>query len=249
MRVLFRSCGTLTALLVPCLFSPYGSHVYDEEKILGDQSLLNGLQHAGVQVRWRDNQSGCKRVCDGLAFESVADATDPALCDGQRCFDEILLSGLQARLVPDGRDRIVVLHMLGNHGPAYYQRYPPAFRRFTPTCDTEQLGHCSRREIVNSYDNAVLYADHVIARTIDLLKEQPGYDTALVYVSDHGESLGEDSLYLHGVPRAIAPSQQTQVPLVMWFSPGFARQQGPARARSEERRVGKEWVSTGRSRW
>src|SRR3546814_2750633 len=147
-------------------------------------------------------------------------------CNGKRCFDEILLSGLQARLVPDGRDRIVVLHMLGNHGPAYYQRYPPAFRRFTPTCDTEQLGHCSRREIVNSYDNAVLYADHVIARTIDLLKEQPGYDTALVYVSDHGESLGEDSLYLHGVPRAIAPSKQTQVPMVMWFSPGFARQQG-----------------------
>src|SRR3546814_4599365 len=124
--------------------------------------------------------------------------------------------------------------MDGNHGPAYYQRYPPAFRRFTPTCDTVQLGHCSRREIVNSYDNAVLYADHVIARTIDLLKEQPGYDTALVYVSDHGESLGEDSLYLHGVPRAIAPSQQTQVPMVMWFSPGFARQQGLDLDRSEE---------------
>src|SRR3546814_1759058 len=83
------------------------------------------------------------------------------------CSSDLLLSGLQARLVPDGRDRIVVLHMLGNHGPAYYQRYPPAFRRFTPTCDTEQLGHCSRREIVNSYDNAVLYADHVIARTIE----------------------------------------------------------------------------------
>src|SRR3546814_17135833 len=97
--------------------------------------------------------------------------------DLQRCFDEILLSGLQARLVPDGRDRIVVLHMLGNHGPAYYQRYPPAFRRFTPTCDTEQPGHCSRREIVNSYDNAVLYADPVIARTLALLKEQPGYAT------------------------------------------------------------------------
>src|SRR3546814_15892751 len=97
--------------------------------------------------------------------------------------------------------------MLGNHGPAYYQRYPPAFRRFTPTCDTEQLGHCSQREIVNSYDNAVLYTGHVLARTINLLKDQPGYDTALVYVSDHGESLGENRLYLPGVPRAIAPTQ------------------------------------------
>src|SRR5690606_39086004 len=136
------------------------------------------------------------------------------------------------------RDRIVVLHMLGNHGPGYYQRYPPEFRRFTPTCDTEQLGRCSRREIVNSYDNAVLHTDHVLARTIDLLRKQSGYDTAFVYVSDHGESLGEDRLYLHGVPRAIAPSQQTQVPMVMWFSPGFARQRGLdldcMRHRSEE---------------
>lgn len=221
-----ESCGTSTAVSVPCMFSPYGRHDYDAKKIRSHQSLLHVLQHAGVQVLWRDNQSGCKRVCDGLAFESMADATDPALCNGNRCFDEILLSGLQARLAPDGRDRIVVLHMLGNHGPAYYQRYPPAFRHFTPTCDTEQLGNCSRREIVNSYDNAVLYADHVLARTIDLLRNQADYDTALIYVSDHGESLGENRLYLHGVPRAIAPSQQTRVPMVMWFSPGFARQEG-----------------------
>ena len=221
-----ESCGTSTAVSVPCLFSPYGRHGYDAKEIRSHQSLLHVLQHAGVQVLWRDNQSGCKRVCDGLEFESMANATDPALCNGKRCFDEILLSGLQARIKPEGRDRIVVLHMLGNHGPAYYQRYPPAFRRFTPTCDTEQLGHCSRREIVNSYDNAVLYTDHVLARTIDLLRNQADYDAALVYVSDHGESLGEDGLYLHGVPRAIAPSQQTQVPMVMWFSPGFAHQQG-----------------------
>ncbi|HVI58923.1 MAG TPA: phosphoethanolamine--lipid A transferase [Luteimonas sp.] len=220
------SCGTSTEVSVPCLFSPYGRHAYDEARIRGHQSLLHVLQRAGVQVLWRDNQSGCKRVCDGLEFESMADATDPALCNGKRCFDEILLSGLQARIVPDGRDRIVVLHQLGNHGPAYYQRYPPAFRRFTPTCDTEQLGDCSRQRIVNSYDNAVLYTDHVLARTIEMLKDEPGYDTALVYVSDHGESLGENGLFLHGVPHAIAPSQQTHVPMVMWFSPGFARRQG-----------------------
>jgi len=221
-----ESCGTSTAVSLPCMFSPQGRHAYDAKMIRSHQSLLHVLQRAGVQVLWRDNQSGCKRVCDGLEFESTPNAADPALCNGKRCFDEILLSGLQARIVPDGRDRIVVLHMLGNHGPAYYQRYPPAFRRFTPTCDTEQLGDCSRQQIVNSYDNAVLYTDHVVASAIDLLRNQPGYDSALVYVSDHGESLGEDGLFLHGVPRAIAPSQQTHVPMVMWFSPGFAGQQG-----------------------
>lgn len=221
-----ESCGTSTEVSVPCMFSPYGRHAYDAAKIRSHQSLLHVLQRAGVQVLWRDNQSGCKRVCDGLEFESMASATDPALCNGKRCFDEILLSGLQARIKSDGRDRIVVLHQLGNHGPAYYQRYPPAFRRFTPTCDTEQLGNCSRRQIVNSYDNAVLYTDHFLARTIDMLRNEADYDTALVYVSDHGESLGENGLFLHGVPRAIAPSQQTHVPMVMWFSPGFARRQG-----------------------
>jgi lipid A ethanolaminephosphotransferase len=221
-----ESCGTSTQVSVPCLFSPYGRHDYDAAQIRSHQSLLHVLQRAGVQVLWRDNQSGCKRVCDGLDFESMASATDPALCNGKRCFDEILLSGLQARIRPDGRDRIVVLHQLGNHGPAYYQRHPPAFRRFTPTCDTEQLGNCSRQQIVNSYDNAVLYTDHFLARAIDLLRNEPGYDSALVYVSDHGESLGENGLFLHGVPQAIAPSQQTHVPMVMWFSPGFARQLG-----------------------
>jgi len=221
-----ESCGTSTQVSVPCLFSPYGRHDYDAARIRSHQSLLHVLQRAGVQVLWRDNQSGCKRVCDGLEFESVANATDPALCSGKRCYDEILLSGLRARLKPDGRDRIVVLHQLGNHGPAYYQRHPPAFRRFTPTCDTEQLGNCSRQQIVNSYDNAVLYTDHVVASAIDLLRNEPGYDSALIYVSDHGESLGENGLFLHGVPQAIAPSQQTRVPMAMWFSPGFASQSG-----------------------
>lgn len=220
------SCGTSTEVSVPCLFSPYGRHDYNEKKIRSHQSLLHVLDHAGVDVLWRDNQSGCKGVCDGLPYQSVADASDPALCIGGRCFDEILLSGLAAQLKPDGRDRVVVLHQLGNHGPAYYLRYPPAFRRFTPTCDTEDLGKCSVAQIVNSYDNAVLYTDHMLAKTIDFLKHQDSFDTALIYVSDHGESLGEKGLYLHGVPYAIAPSQQTHVPMIAWFSPGFARDAG-----------------------
>ena len=219
------ACGTSTEVSVPCLFSPWGRHDYDEKKIRSHQSLLHVLERAGVRTLWRDNQSGCKDVCDGLPYESVADATDPALCNGKRCFDEILLSDLAAQVKPDGKDRVVVLHMLGNHGPAYYQRYPAAFRRFTPTCDTEELGNCTQTQIVNSYDNALLYTDHVVAKTIATLRQQADYDTALIYVSDHGESLGEKGLFLHGVPYAIAPQEQTHVPMLMWFSPGFAQSQ------------------------
>jgi lipid A ethanolaminephosphotransferase len=220
------ACGSSTEVSLPCMFSPFGRRAYDEKKIRSHQSLLHVLDHAGVDILWRDNQSGCKGVCDGLDTERMDDRQDTGLCNGARCVDEILLEDLQARLVGDGRDQVVVLHQLGNHGPNYFERYPPQFRRFTPTCDNPELGQCARREIVNAYDNALLYTDHVLAATIGFLKAQPQFDTALIYVSDHGESLGEKGLFLHGVPYAIAPSEQIHVPMAMWFSPGFAASSG-----------------------
>ena len=217
------SCGTSTEVSLPCMFSPYGRRDYDEKKIRGHQSLLHVLDHAGIATLWRDNQSGCKGVCDGLPIERLDDAGDAELCNGKRCLDEILLKDLQAQLSPVKGDRVVVLHQLGNHGPNYFERYPPAFKRFTPTCDNPELGQCEREHIVNAYDNALLYTDHVLAQAIGFLGRQAEYDTALIYVSDHGESLGEKGLFLHGVPYAIAPEEQARVPMVMWFSPGFVR--------------------------
>src|SRR5690606_10787146 len=105
----------------------------------------------------------------------------------------------------------------------YFERYPPAFRRFQPVCATAELGKCERAQIVNAYDNALLYTDHVLAQAIALLERQSRFDAALLYVSDHGESLGEKGLYLHGMPYAIAPQEQLRVPMVAWFSPQWAR--------------------------
>ena len=225
------SCGTNTEVSLPCMFSPGGRRDYDEARIRGSESLLHVLQRAGVQVLWRDNQSGCKGVCDGVPNELVGKAMAPALCAGERCLDEALLAGLGARLASvagaTGADQFVVLHQLGNHGPAYDRRYPDAFRRFTPVCETADLRRCSREQIVNAYDNALLYTDQVLARAIDWLRQDSaGRDTALLYVSDHGESLGENGLYLHGVPYAIAPDVQTQVPMLLWLSAGIERSQG-----------------------
>ena len=235
-----ESCGTNTETSVPCLFSPWGRRQYDEDRIRGSQGLLHVMDHAGLPVFWRDNQSGCKGVCDGLPSQQITAEIGQALCDGERCLDEALLKDLGGALAPVAataasgaaptaalRDsRFVVLHMLGNHGPAYFKRYPAAFRRFEPTCDTPDLRQCQPAQIVNSYDNALLYTDHVLAQAITWLKSmEDRYDTALVYVSDHGESLGENRLFLHGVPYAIAPKEQTQVPMVAWFSPGFAASQ------------------------
>lgn len=217
------SCGSSTEVSLPCMFSPYGRRNYDRGEIEGHQSVLHVLQRAGIPVLWRDNQSGCKGVCEGLAFDRLTDATNADLCNGKRCLDEILIQDLETRIQPGGGDRIVVLHQLGNHGPNYFERYPARFREFTPTCETPELGKCSREQIVNAYDNALLYTDHFLAATIGRLKRMQGYDTAMIYVSDHGESLGENGLYLHGVPYAIAPEEQIRVPMVMWFSPSFAR--------------------------
>jgi lipid A ethanolaminephosphotransferase len=220
------SCGTSTEVSLPCMFSPYGRRDYDEGRIRSHQSLLHVLDHAGIATLWRDNQSGCKGVCDGLPVKRLDDARDAELCNGRRCLDEILIKDLQAQLSPVKGDRVVVLHQLGNHGPNYFERYPPEFKRFTPTCDNPELGQCEREHIVNAYDNALLYTDHVLAQAIGFLRKQTAYDTALIYVSDHGESLGEKGLFLHGVPYAIAPQEQTRVPMVMWFSPGFASDSG-----------------------
>lgn len=222
-----RACGTNTETSLPCMFAAIGRRDYDEARIRGSDSLLHVAARAGVQVRWIDNQSGCKGVCEGLAQQRLDAASQPALCDGDRCLDEALLPALQAGADPARGDQLVVLHMLGNHGPAYHARYPAALRRFEPACETSELRRCSREQIVNAYDNALLYTDQVLAQTVRwLVSQQARFDTGLVYLSDHGESLGENGLYLHGVPYAIAPDVQTRVPMVWWLSPGLLASSG-----------------------
>jgi lipid A ethanolaminephosphotransferase len=180
------------------------------------------VQHAGLAVHWRDNQSGCKGVCDGIANDTVQGLNAPGLCSDGRCLDEGLAYGLDKRLDKAQGVQLLVLHQLGNHGPSYFRRYPPAFERFTPVCARDDLQRCTREEIVNAYDNALLYTDHVLAQLIQQLRAKAAsVDSALLYVSDHGESLGEKGLFLHGMPYAIAPSEQTKVPMVMWLSDGY----------------------------
>ena len=218
------SCGTNTEVSLPCMFSLQGRRNYDEDKIRGSESLLNVLERAGLRVLWRDNQSGCKGVCTGVETQKLDSAKVPGLCDGERCFDEILTHDLGQVLADRQGNLVIVMHQLGNHGPAYYKRYPEAFRRYTPECETPDLAKCERETVVNAYDNAILYTDHVLAKTIDFLKAKSAtYDTAMLYVSDHGESLGENGLYLHGVPYSIAPKVQVEVPMTLWVSPGYAQ--------------------------
>ncbi len=227
------SCGTSTEVSVPCMFSQWGREDYDERKIRNSEGLLDVLARAGYAVKWLDNQSGCKGVCKGagIEYEKVDTKSAPDLCADGECRDGILVRRLQSELVDVRENTVIVLHMMGNHGPAYFRRYPTEFRRFTPDCATAELRNCSREQVVNAYDNAILYTDHVLAGVVHTLAAQAlAVDAAMIYVSDHGESLGENGLYLHGLPFSIAPSTQTHVPMITWLSPEFSAYRSVNRA-------------------
>lgn len=227
------SCGTNTQVSVPCMFSHMGREAYAKNDT-PYENLLDVLQRAGMQVLWLDNQSGCKGVCDRVPNASTLDLKDPALCPDGECFDEIMLRVLPERLAeldkargsgPAAAGTVVVLHQMGNHGPAYFKRTPADMKVYQPECRSKVLQDCPAQEIVNAYDNAVRYTDHLLSQTVRWLKSQPR-PTAMLYVSDHGESLGEKGLYLHGMPYMMAPKEQTHVPMVMWLSKPLQSQLG-----------------------
>ncbi len=217
----FQACGTSTAVSVPCMFLLDGKSK-ESGAIKQQENLLDVLQRSGVNVLWRDNNSGSKGVADRVQYADFSSPKTNPVCDTE-CRDEGMLSGLQDYIDAHPRgDILIVLHQLGSHGPAYHKRYPPAFEKFSPACKESDLSRCSREEISNAYDNTILYTDHFLAKAIGFLqKNDRRFETALFYVSDHGESLGENGLYLHGLPKAIAPVAQLHVPALMWFGSRF----------------------------
>ncbi|MDI6956915.1 phosphoethanolamine transferase EptA [Pantoea sp. Pa-EAmG] len=217
------SCGTETAISVPCMFSNMPREHYDANLAHHQEGVLDVLAHAGVSVLWRENDGGCKGACDRVPHTDMTQWQLPQYCHDGFCLDDVLLHRFDNYVDSLHNDGIIVLHQMGSHGPAYFKRYPAAFQRFTPTCDSNQIQDCDHQALVNTYDNSLLYTDDMLSRTIDKLKGlSDRFNVALVYLSDHGESLGEHGMYLHGAPYLFAPSQQTHIPLLLWMSPGYA---------------------------
>jgi len=189
------------------------------------EPLPSYLQRQGVDVIWRSNNWGEPPI-KVETYEKNGDLKP--LCKGSGCdYDEGLLTRLGQRIRASKKNKIfIVLHTSGSHGPTYYKKYPKEFEIFKPVCKTVDLKECSNQELINAYDNTILYTDHFLAETIDLLKENAAMPTLFIYASDHGESLGEYGLYLHGTPYTIAPDVQKNIPFIVWGSESFMAKKG-----------------------
>lgn len=221
------SCGTETAVSVPCMFSGMPRKKYDADLAHHQEGLMDVLGHAGVNLLWRDNDGGCKGACNRIPHTDMTQWKLQQFCKDNSCIDDVNLWRLDDMLDGVKQDTVLVIHLMGSHGPAYYQRYPPQYRHFTPTCDTNEIQDCTHQALMNTYDNTILYTDSVVSKTIDALKaRQSTLNTALVYLSDHGESLGENGLYLHGTPYMLAPEQQTHIPFIFWLSKDYQQNFG-----------------------
>ncbi|MGE6441690.1 phosphoethanolamine transferase [Psychrobacter sp. NPDC078409] len=216
------SCGTSTAYSVPCMFSYANRADYDIDTAKYNENVLDTLSKQGVNVVWRDNNSSSKGVADRVTFEDYKTADTNPNCDVE-CrdigmldgFDTLVKSGSSQKEMP--KDTLILLHQMGNHGPAYYQRYPKEFEAYNPVCMTNELSKCDAQSLVNGYDNAIRYTDYFLNNVIDTLKPyEQDYDVVMVYISDHGESLGENNIYLHGLPYKFAPDTQKHVPTIVW---------------------------------
>jgi lipid A ethanolaminephosphotransferase len=222
-----RSCGTATAVSVPCMFSNMGRKEFDDNRARNSEGLLDVLQKTGISIFWKENDGGCKGVCDRVPNIEIEPKDHPKFCDKNTCYDEVVLQDLDSEIAQMKGDKLVGFHLIGSHGPTYYKRYPDAHRQFTPDCPRSDIENCTDEELTNTYDNTIRYTDFVIGEMIAKLKTyEDKYNTALLYVSDHGESLGALGLYLHGTPYKFAPDDQTRVPMQVWMSPGFTKEKG-----------------------
>ncbi|MCR9387958.1 phosphoethanolamine transferase [Vibrio metoecus] len=221
------SCGTATAISVPCMFSNMTRDNFDRNRADNQDNVLDILQRAGISLLWKENDGGDKGVAKNIPLKELARDKREGLCDGDTCYDIAMLENLDQEIADQNGNRMIFMHIIGSHGPTYFKRYPKEMAAYQPDCPRADIENCSVEQIVNTYDNTIRYTDYVLAQLMTKLESlQKDYNTALIYISDHGESLGENGMFLHGMPYNLAPDYQTQVPLLVWMSQGFSQSKG-----------------------
>lgn len=212
------SYGTSTAVSLPYMFYASEKKKFSVITAKYTQNILDIIQATGTDIIWKDNDSGCKGVCLRVSYKDVRVEKDSPHCFDDYCYDEILLNELKDALNNIQKNTLIVLHTMGSHGPSYYKRYPADMEKYKPVCNTNDFQQCTSEEIINAYDNTILYTDYFISSVIDILKTKNNLQSSMLYVSDHGESLGEHNIYLHALPAKIAPKEQKEIPMILWLS-------------------------------
>ena len=204
------SSGTATIVSVPCMFSHQDQKHFTPGSELYTENLTDVMEKAGYYALWRENNTGCQNVCNRVKIEKI--------CKKKHCDDEILLSNLDEALNESDNDIFLILHQRGSHGPDYYNMYPAEFEKYTPVCKENVLSKCSTQGLNNAYDNAVEYTSYVLSKTMEYLQKMAEkYNVMMIYASDHGESLGENGIYLHSAVYKNAPDEQKHIPFLIWI--------------------------------
>jgi lipid A ethanolaminephosphotransferase len=213
-----RSCGTATAVSLPCMFSMMDKENYSRKEFKNQDKLTDIIKRTGIEQLWVENNTGCKGICNEIKHITISPDTDK-YCDGSVCRDDVFLTDLQDKIdAMKGKDSVIYLHIMGSHGPTYFKRYSDQYRQFSPDCDRSDIQNCTDEQIINAYDNTIAFTDYIMSQAVKTLDNNTdNFNATMLYVSDHGESLGENGLYLHGLPYALAPDEQTRVPFILWM--------------------------------
>lgn len=211
-----NACATYTTAGVKCILEHTNT-----DKLY--EILPNYLYRNSVEVAWRTTNWGEPPIHIKNYQRKDTLVND---CKGDGCnYDEVLLTGLKEQILASKKNKVlIVLHTSTSHGPTYNKKYPPQFETFKPVCNSVELANCSEEELFNAYDNTIVYTDYILHRVIEDLKQLKEYKSTMLFVSDHGESLGEKNLYMHGVPMSFAPKEQYEIPFIVWMSDNSGKQ-------------------------
>lgn len=208
-----QSCATFTTAGVKAILEPKNS---------GDlyEPLPNYAFRTGADVVWRTTNWGEPPIhIDEYENEAKLAARYP---DVNRKYDAILYAGLRERIEQSTKNKVlIVLHTSTSHGPAYATKYPKEFEVFKPVAYNVEEGEKDASKLINAYDNSILYTDYLLSNLIDTLRSLKDWKSSMIFISDHGESLGENNMFMHGIPMKLAPKVQYEIPLLVWTSDGY----------------------------
>ena len=208
-----NSCATYTTAGTKAILEPEDT---------GDlyELLPNYAFRTGVDVSWRTSNWGEPPIhIDEYLTNEELGTKYP---DENIYNDAILLKGLRERIESSQKNKVlIVLHTSTSHGPNYASKYPKEFEVYQPVAKNVEEGENNVEMLVNAYDNTIRYTDFLLDSLINTLRSMTDWKSAMIFISDHGESLGENKVFMHGLPMQLAPKVQYEIPFMVWTSEGF----------------------------